>query len=409
MERLRVLLVHPRVPYPIHDAGALSVWNMLQMLRHDPEVVCSVVAMNTQRHWVEPQDIAHIYESLPLWWAAVDNRITPWGALKNLLERESYHVSRFQSKEFASKLKEAIQQFDPDVVLIEGLPPTQYIRSLRQWTSATIIYRAHNIEHRIWQRLMHQERNFLKRRYLQIQVTRLQRYEIEMLTSFPPDSIITFTYEDAQSLREFGFNRPILVKPFPIRLEEYKPCFSGESPPSLFHIGSLQWTPNADAVVWFIEEIFPLVRRQVPHATFHLAGYIPPGFHLPTGDGVVVHGVVPDARAFMRERSILVVPLRAGSGIRVKIIEAMALGKAVVSTRIGAEGITCRSGEHLLLADSAEEFAAAVVELLRNPTRIEQLGKNARQYIEQHHNWEQVQRDFVEFLKHVAEQNPKRR
>jgi glycosyltransferase involved in cell wall biosynthesis len=402
MARLRILDVQGRVPYPLHDGGALGMWIVTEMLSRHPDIEYALVAMNTARHWVEPEKIPDIYRSIPHWWARVDNRITPHGVLANLLGSKPYHISRFVSPAFAELLTSAIRSFRPDVVLLQGLPLTHYVPAIRSATDAAIVYHAHNVEHRIWQRLVAAESNRLKRLYLAEQVRRLERYERAILTDGSLDAVVTFTRTDAEAIRSLGFSGAVHVKPFAVPLKKYHPSYAPETVPTLFHIGSLEWQPNRNGIEWFVREVLPQVQREFPGAEFHVAGSLPERYRLPTSAGVVVHGRVPDAAQFMQQRSVLVVPLRAGSGVRVKIIEAMAIGKAIVSTSIGAEGIECEPDRDMLIADTTEDFARCVCRLLGDLDAIETLGRNARRFAETNHDLLTVGGKLADFLSQVA-------
>lgn len=358
--------------------------------------------MNTTRHWVEPNDIASVYDGIPYWWAPVDNRITPIGALWNLLSGKPYHLSRFWSDEFAQTLKRVLTDYRPNLIFIEGLPPTQYLGLIANHSLAATVYRAHNIEYYLWERVADAEQNFIKQRYLREQVRRLQAWERKLFVDENLDGIVAISSNDAAMCRSLGFAGHVCVVPFSVDLRDYSPVLDPTDPPTVFHIGSLYWEPNRQGVEWFLREIFPLVRKRFPGATFHLAGAIPEHLSLPFKDGVIVHGIVRDAKEFMRMHSVLIVPLLSGSGIRSKIIEAMALGKAVVSTSIGAEGLDCTNGEHLLLADEPESFADAVVALLTNRELVRQLGMSARRLVEERYNLDRAREALARFLIHVA-------
>lgn len=406
MRQLRLLILHPRIPFQLYDGGALAMRRVYRMLCGHPACSVGVVAMNTRRHWVEPSKIESVYARTLSWWVPVDNRITLAGAFWNLLNGTPYHLSRFWSRAYASTLERALSEFNPDVVFFEGLPTTLYVELVAKRSSAVCVYRAHNIEHLLWERVAAAERTLAKRLYLREQARRLATYEQTLFREGRLDGIVTFTAEDATVCRMMGFSGRLCTVPFSVDLEDYQPALEQPEPPTLFHIGSLSWEPNRQGLEWFLREIFPRVRDRVPWATFHVAGAVPPNVKLPAYEGVVVHGVVPDARTFMQNQSILVVPLLSGSGIRSKIIEAMAVGKAVVSTSIGAEGIECTDGIHYLRADTAEAFADAVVRLLTSRSLMRQLGQNARRLVEERYSTERIRDELVQFLFDVAATRP---
>jgi len=381
----------------------MAMMSVMDMLARRPDVVYGVLAMNTTRHWVEPAVLGDCYGTLPHWWAPVDNRITLVGAIKNFVNRTPYHISRFWSDSFAEVFQNALAEFRPDLVLLEGLPLLEYLPLIRARSKAAIVYDAHNVEHLIWTRLADAEPNPLRRYYLREQVRRLKQYETSVLIGGKLDGVITLTENDAATIRGIGYHGLLHVKPFALPLEQYTPVYAPEEAPTLFHLGPLSWAPNRQGIEWFLAEVFPLVRIKVPWAEFYVAGHIPQSVRISSSDGVHVLGPVPDAKEFMSQRSILVVPLRAGSGVRVKIIEAMALGKAVVATSIGAEGIACSPGQDLLIADTAEDFATALSSLLLDPRRVEMIGRNARRYVEQYHDQQCVGNQLAAFLATVVD------
>ena len=161
-----------------------------------------------------------------------------------------------------------------------------------------------------------------------------------------------------------------------------------EEPDQLTFTGLLRYSPNADAVRWFVHEVLPLVRAAVPAVRFEAVGKSPsPKLAALAGPGVQITGTVPDVRPALARAAVVVVPLRVGSGTRIKILEAMAMGKAVVSTAIGCEGLDVRDGEHLVVADDADGFAATVVQLLRDPALRARLGAAGRALVEREYSW----------------------
>jgi glycosyltransferase involved in cell wall biosynthesis len=176
----------------------------------------------------------------------------------------------------------------------------------------------------------------------------------------------------------------------------FAPNGNREVPDTLIFTGSMDWYPNEDAIVHFTEAILPRIRREVPDVTMAVVGRDPtPRLRaVAAGAGVRVTGTVDDVRPYVAKAAVYVVPLRVGGGTRLKIFEALAMGKALVSTRVGAEGLPLVSGEHVLLADDPADFARAVVSLLRDPPRRRALGLAARRLVEERYTWAQVAREF---------------
>ncbi|MFN3446862.1 MAG: glycosyltransferase, partial [Bacteroidia bacterium] len=159
-------------------------------------------------------------------------------------------------------------------------------------------------------------------------------------------------------------------------------------PKSVFHLGAMDWQPNQQAMEWFVTQVWPLVIKQQPDAIFYMAGKnMPATFKKYQTQNIKILGEVEDATVFMQSKQIMVVPLFAGSGIRVKILEGLSLGKTIVTTKLGVEGIDAQHKQHLLVANDAQTFAASIVELLQNSALAEQLGDAAKQLAtDQYHN-----------------------
>jgi len=212
--------------------------------------------------------------------------------------------------------------------------------------------------------------------------------------------VIAVSPADAAVLRdEFGAPRVSVIETG-VDTDYFRPTDPGlREPDHVVFVGSMDWLPNEDAVRWFVEEILARIRTRRPAARLTIVGRDPPAAVRALGNGgrgVTVTGRVPDVRTWLARASAVVVPLRIGSGTRLKIFEAMACGAAVVSTTIGAEGLAVTPGRDILLADAPEQFAAAVVELLEDPARARALGERARRLVEERFDWSGVAQRFAE-------------
>ena len=247
-------------------------------------------------------------------------------------------------------------------------------------SDAAVVLRAHNVEHKIWRQMSRVERNpFKKWYYKQLSLT-LAAYEREHLNDY--DGVVSITDRDGAELKAMGCRVPMTDIPFGIERKS-TPCVNVE-PNSLFHLGSMDWLPNLEGVNWFLKEVWPEVHRRVPEATLYLAGKrMPQKLLAKQMEGVKVIGEVEDANGFIESKTVNIVPLLSGSGIRVKIIEAMAMGKVVVSTTVGAQGIHYKDGANLLIADSAQDFARQIERCVRDRNLARQIGENAARLVEE--------------------------
>ena len=310
----------------------------------------------------------------------LDNRIKPFAALFNIFTGESYHIIRFVRRDFEEALVRILKEEQFDVIQLESLYMIPYLEAIRSYSKAPIVLRTHNIEHLIWQRLANSSKNPLRKWYLNLLAERLRHYEQWALNRV--DAIAAMTPEDEQQMRDLGADVPMIVAPVGVNIPDY-PVYPNPDPKVVFHIGAMDWMPNQEGVHWFLTEVWPKVLTKVPDAKLKLAGKKMPDYiKAYAGANVEVHDFVQDGKGFIGNGGIMIVPLFSGSGMRVKIVEGMAMGKAIVTTAIGAEGIAGKDGQEFMIANTNNEFAEAVIHLLQNPAKQQEIGQNARIYSE---------------------------
>ncbi len=386
---MRILQVSNKAPYPVNDGGAIACMNLTRgfhLLGHK----VSVLAMNTIKHHTGIDDLPEdIRELADFHFVRVPAGISPFFALVNLLfSRLPYNAIRFISGKFKKELKKLLQENEYDIVQLEGLYVCPYIPLIRKYSTAKIAYRAHNIEHEIWERTAELSHGWLKG-YLRILSERIRRFEKKWINKY--DVLIPITDRDATILTRMGNRKPYHVTQAGIDSSNLIPTAKNLEHPTLFHIGSLEWAPNQEGLLWFIRECWPLLNRNFPDLKFYIAGRnAPQSFQnkLLSQNNVVYLGEIEDAYAFMNSKSVMIVPLFSGSGMRVKIVEGMALGKAIVTTPIGTEGIETTSGENILVATDAESFISSVISLIENRQLFEKLGHNAVNFV--HENFDNL-------------------
>lgn len=364
---MNILILANKMPWPPKDGGALAILNMAAGLSQDNNQV-TLLAMNTSRHRIDPQ-LAQTQlkqqHGIRLITTEIDTRIRIKDLIINLIfSRKPYNAQRFVSPVFADALKRILQETAWEVVQLEGLYLCPYIPLIRQHTNAHIAMRAHNIEFEIWQKMSQNTRNPLKKAYFNILWQRLRRMEQYHAGHY--DSLIPITENDLLAYRNLGCNIPALTIPAGLDTSPVAQHSKAENKTTVYYLGALDWLPNQEGLRWFVNQCWPMIRNKCPEAEFHVAGRNAPlRFEQEIqADGLVYHGEVDSAAAFHLQNDIMVVPLFSGSGMRVKIIEAMVHGKALVSTPLGAAGINCTADRDIFIADTAENFANAVVQLL---------------------------------------------
>lgn len=381
---MRILVLSKKFPFPLKEGEPIAITYLSRSLRR---VGCevSLLVLNTSKHYFNPARLPEDYDHFKeIQTVEVDNRITPWGAFKSLFSGKSYILSRFYSDEYARKLAEVLKENEFEVVQLETVYLAHYIPVIRQYSHAIIAMRAHNVEHEIWQRFADNSPFFLKKWYLLLQNKHLRRFELEKLREY--DILVAITSRDLEVFRRLGFAGKGVVAPVGIDLDDYPPdfqCFTGKT--SLCFIGALDWMPNQEGVLWFLDKVWKLLQKELPGIELHIAGKNTPEWlrKRQTGD-VFFHGEVPSAISFVNRHPIMIAPLFSGSGIKIKVLEGMALGRVVITTPVGTEGIPARPGEHLLIAATPEQFYRHIVFCFRNQLFMREVSINARQFIRAH-------------------------
>ncbi len=384
---MKILILAHKMPYPPKDGGSYVTLSFAKAL---VELGCKVtlLAMNTYKRSFNVDDIpVELRQKINFHSANVDTKIKPFPFFINLFQKEAYHIWRYgSSKDFAEKLVNLLRSENFDIVQLEGLYLSPYVELIRKHSNAKIVMRAHNVEYEILERYAEFEKSILKRYWLKLQAKRLKSYELGRIHLY--DAIIPITERDAQILRADGI--PSIVIPAGFEIENSEGIdFENVEFPSLFYIGALDWFPNQQGLEWFLKNVWGKINRRFPDLKFYIAGRNSDKWEFLRKNkfpNVEVVGEVENSKEFMKTKAIMVVPLFAGSGIRVKIIEAMSLGKVVISTTIGAEGIKYKDGENILIADSDDEFVEKISLCVESKNYCFEIGRKAVALVNENYN-----------------------
>lgn len=378
---MKILQLCHKPPAPPKDGGCIAMHTITEGLMKAGHEV-TLLTIYTHKHDLELDKLSQEYiDQTNIKGIFVDTRVNLVDAFSTLITQDSYNVSRFFSTDFDIILTKLLQNKKYDIIHLESLFMTPYIGTIRRFSQAKVVLRSHNLEYIIWERVASGTKNFAKKAYLKYLSRQLKAYELDVITRM--DGIVSISDGDQNHYRELGLKKPIVNIPFGIDMENY-PLAEEPPSPTLFHLGAMDWTPNIEGVLWFLEEVWPIVYERHPELKLHLAGRKMPD-HLMELDypNVKIIGEVEDAKKFMRAHQIMIVPLLSAGGIRVKIIEGMALAKNIVSTSVGAEGIEAEHGADFIVVDEPEAFAEAISRLLSNAHDAEEMQKKARKRAEQ--------------------------
>ena len=383
---MKILFLSPTVPFPLTDGGRIRVFNLLKQIATKSDV--TLLALETQP--TDADGVAQLRQ-LGIQVHLIPNAPTlPRVSLSTLinafLKRQPITVARYALPAYRQKFRELIATETFDLVHYEMFHTAQF----RTDTDLPGVLSQQNVDSAIWRRLCDETTNpFYKFAYWTQQLA-FQRYERVLSPMF--DAVTCTSDIDAAVFQRYCAEETIEIIPNGVDVTHYQPDFTSESPAHLIYIGSMDWYPNEDAVAFFTDEVLPRIQEKVPDVQFSIVGGNPSARvqKLAEREGIVVTGRVPEIKPYFAEATVFVVPLRIGSGTRLKILEALAMGKAIVSTSVGAEGLDLKDGEEIFIADEPIAFADAVTRLLTDPTLRRRTGENGRARVEQDYDWRSI-------------------
>jgi glycosyltransferase involved in cell wall biosynthesis len=394
---LKILVLSHKPPYPILDGGCLAMARLLEDLLSLKQVAqVHYHTLATAKHpFDEEAFVAN--DKLCVKHYPIRTNVTLVGASISLLKQESYNLKRFKDQAILQQLQKELKNTAFDFVIFESLFAAVYARALRPYSKAKFIYRAHNIEHQIWKDLAVNTKFILKKWYLQQLAYSLKWAERSIWSEDQGglDLILAISDTDlgiieGQTLTACRYLPSSISKPVQR---------STQAPFQLCFLGAFNWIPNIEAVDWFLNNIFPALRAEHPQIVFHIAGKGSDGFKHWQRPGVQIHGFVPDAKQFIAEHGIFIGCLQSGSGVKMKILEAMSVGAPIVFSTKSADGLPGFS--QALCHEHAETFLAEISNLLENQAALEQRAQFAKTYFEQHFEATQVQKQLLQMLEEL--------
>jgi glycosyltransferase involved in cell wall biosynthesis len=408
---MRILFLSQVLPYPIDAGPKMRSYFVLRHLVRQHKVTLLTFVRESDR----PEDIAHLAElchavyTVPMG----RTRLRDAGFLgQSLLTRQPFIIARDQNPTMNERIRQLVSSEPFDVVHADQLWMAQYALATQtasvQSTDTSppkLILDQHNAVHLIPKRLSIDEANPIKRRFLARETRLLAEFEAEVCDRF--DHVVWVTDEDRRAVAALSSRTatngqsPSAVIPICADPTSVNPVVHSAGNSRITFLGGLHWPPNAQGIMWFANHVFPQVRTEIPEAMLTVIGKNPPaGLER---EGVEVTGYVSDLSPYLAETAVFVVPLQAGGGMRVKILDAWSWGLPIVSTTIGAEGIDVHHGRDILLADTASAFAQAVIQVLGEPTLAQQMSRNGRQTVIHKYNWETIYSAWDEVYQRVCE------
>ena len=399
---MKILIITHLAPFPQNSGYPIVVGNTIKGLINSGHQV-SLFSLNPQKHKSHHDNEAdELIKHINYYCHQIDTSISLANAVMSLFNRKLYTVERYYDVEFERLLVKEVQTGGYDIIQFEGLFVTPYLASIRKETKAKLIYRAHHIEYLVWERLAKQKNDPVKKFYLRLIAKRIKAFEVKQLALF--NAIAVFTNQDKETIQQLiGERVPVDILPVGLDLLRYQPDYRKTEFPSLFFLGAMDWMPNREGIEWFLDNFASELTQGELRTRFYVAGNdIPERFDDYEVVGkIFIHGEVDDALEFVNTKAIMIVPLLSGGGMRVKIVEGMAMQKCIISTSLGAEGINYKNGENIIIANTPQEFHRAIKRCITDENYCKRIGLNARKLVEEQHDTHKITQRLVSFYQHT--------
>ena len=390
MAALKIAFVTVRVPYPLNSGGRIRTYHLLRHVS-DVHEVTLVTAAETEEEVRAAKALQDRVPRLTLRLAKLPSRGTfarrMWRALLSPIDPLPYTWSAYRHPRFTENLRRVLSDNSFDLVHCDHTQVAHAVLALR---TPPRLLNAHNVDSLLIRRLAEIERQPWKRSAIGWQARKILNAERHTYPGF--DACLAMSEVDKTHLEQIAPGVPVWTVPNGVDTDWFEPVTGGVEPGLMAFSGAMDWLPNVDAVEFFAREILPMVRARRPDARLLVVGRDPAPrlVHRLAGRGIEFTGTVDDVRAHLARAALFVVPLRVGSGTRLKILEAWALGKAVLSTSLGAEGLPACDDRNISIADGPDVFAERAAALLGDPDRAGRLGASGRQAVEEAFSWKRV-------------------
>jgi glycosyltransferase involved in cell wall biosynthesis len=408
----QILVLTPQFPYPPHQGTTLRNYNLIAGLARRHDVHLLSFGDSGVSHGTPLDELCRSIRVVRPPRRSMRQRVQGL-----FLSRLPDMAQRLPSARFQAALSTILEREDLDVVEVEGIELAQYLFQVAEWRGdqkrPLLVFDDHNCEYVLQQRAFEtdsrrpgspgaqgsvraQGRRWMRAAYSYVQWQRLHSYERRACLT--ADRVVAVSESDAEALRRLDPGLDPVVVPNGVDMGFYTevipPLEAGQGPgeSDLVFTGKMDFRPNVDAVLWFAQEVLPLIRQDASEVRFWVVGMNPHTRLASLADDPAVEltGWVEDVRPYIAEAAVYVIPLRIGGGTRLKVLEAMAMGKAIVSTALGCEGFDLVPDQELIIADAPDQFAAAVLALLRDPERRGRLGRAARRFAGSRYDWQMI-------------------
>jgi glycosyltransferase involved in cell wall biosynthesis len=399
---MKILLLCNRIPFPPTDGGTVAISNMASgLLSQGAEV--KVFCLNPSKNQTSIEQISANDKPCEIESVDIDTSLSIAGAIKELLRNRSYNISRFDQAHVHERLIAYLKTHKFDLIQIESLFMVPYLKTIRAHSTARVVLRAHNVEASIWKGITGNATNIFKKTYLAILTRQLASYENKIFKEF--DAIVPISSADSEFIAtKLGASHtiPIHLSVTGIDLSRFIPKPELAEKDSLFHLGSMDWEPNIYGIEWFLGKAWPMVVSLYPDLKFYLAGKNMPSHlkELKVANYINV-GAVADTVEFMNSKKVMIVPLFAGSGIRIKILEGMALGKTIIATPLALQGIDYTAGKNIIVAQNSHDFYEKIIKCFTDVDYADMIGASAREFAVENFDQDKQMKNLYSFYEQL--------
>lgn len=399
---MKILQISPQISYPANSGGRLSIYGITKYLAERGHTITFISYIKEDPRPEQIIELKKICNPIFIRFNSADNF---FDAVLNLFSVVPYNIAKYKTKKLKKVLIEYFEKNKVDIVHVDHLHMAWTIDIIKKINKVPVVLREHNLEMKIMERFSLQQSNLLIKLYSYLQFQKFKYYEPKQCAKF--DKCLMISNEDEKSLLQFDKKINTSIIPIGVDDKLFEIVSKKINTHSLVHIGSLKWQPNYDGLVWFLKFIFPAVVKKYPDIKLFIYSEgtekIRPANEIKKN--VILCGYVNDIWEELSDKNIVIVPLKVGSGMRVKIIEMMAAGKIIVSTSIGKEGIDVKDNEHLLVADDSDTFIQKIFNILENKVNTDKLISNAKFIIAEKYSWRKIAEEIEKTYNHVIFEN----
>lgn len=389
----RILQLTRKFPFPPKDGESLNLSSFNAILSKKGFQI-DLLSFNTSKHYFDPEQIPssdNPYRNI--YSISLDNKVKLLPAILNLFSNLPFHIDRFINKEFKNKIFEICKNNEYDFIFFESLYLAYYFDLIKLNSKAKLIYRAHNVEFEIWERITANTSNIIKKVYLSYLTRKLKRFEIKQLNDY--DLFVALTRRDLEIFKNLGLKRKNYILPAGIRNDMYiSKDLNLDGRLRISFLGSLDWIPNIEGIKWFLQNCWNEIKNINPEIELHIAGRNTPAWlYSYADDRTFIHGEVQSSIDFLNSCQLTIVPLFAGSGIRLKILEGLALGRIIITTSLGLEGIDAK--DEVLIAETKDDFIEKINYCFENKENLKVISLKAQQLFSSKYNLNNIIDEFV--------------